>query len=87
MQESDTKLPEGRIVRSAAPLNLEMPFSSLESFLIPTKSCYVRTHFPIPVIDRNAWRLYVEGEVETLFSINYEQLMSLESATAPEARP
>jgi DMSO/TMAO reductase YedYZ molybdopterin-dependent catalytic subunit len=83
MPQEETKLPDGRIVRSEAPLNLEMPFSILDSFLTPTKSFYVRTHFPIPAIDRDAWWLQVEGEVEKPFSINYEQLTALESVTAP----
>jgi DMSO/TMAO reductase YedYZ molybdopterin-dependent catalytic subunit len=83
MPQEETKLRDGRIVRSEAPLNLEMPFSALDSFLTPTKSFYVRTHFPIPAIDRNAWWLYVEGEVEKPFAINYEQLITLESVTAP----
>ena len=51
-------------MRSESPLNLEMPFSTVDSFLTPTKSFYVRTHFPIPAIDRDAWWLHVEGEVE-----------------------
>jgi DMSO/TMAO reductase YedYZ molybdopterin-dependent catalytic subunit len=83
MAEDSQKLIAGRIVRSESPLNLEMPFSMADSFITPTKSFYVRTHFPIPVIDRNAWWLYVEGEVEKPFSINYEQLIALESLTAP----
>ena len=83
MQQEETKLPDGRIVRSESPLNLEMPFSTVDSFLTPTKSFYVRNHFPIPAIDRNAWRLYVEGEVEKPFAINYEQLIALQCLTAP----
>ena len=83
MPEEQTKLRDGRIVRSESPLNLEMPFSALGSFLTPTKSFYVRTHFPIPAIDRDAWWLYVEGEVEKPFAINYEQLITLESLTVP----
>jgi DMSO/TMAO reductase YedYZ molybdopterin-dependent catalytic subunit len=83
MPQEETKLRDGRIVRSESPLNLEMPFSALDTFLTPTKSFYVRTHFPIPAIDRNAWWLYVEGEVEKPFAINYQQLMTLEPATAP----
>jgi len=54
MPQEETKLPDARIVRSESPLNLEMPFSTVDSFLTPTKSFYVRTHFPIPVIDRDA---------------------------------
>src|SRR5881396_1098910 len=83
MPENYIQLRDGRIVRSEAPLNLEMPFETVESFITPTKSFYVRTHFPIPVIDRDAWWLHVEGEVEKAFAINYEQLMTFESVTTP----
>jgi DMSO/TMAO reductase YedYZ molybdopterin-dependent catalytic subunit len=83
MPQGEQKLPDGRIVRSESPLNLEMPFSKVDGFLTPTKSFYVRTHFPIPTIDRNAWSLQVEGEVEKPFAINYEQLITLKSVTAP----
>jgi DMSO/TMAO reductase YedYZ molybdopterin-dependent catalytic subunit len=81
MSQEETKLRDGRIVRSERPLNLEMPFSSLDSFITPTKSFYVRSHFPIPAIDRNAWWLHVEGEVEKPFAINFEELVTLESVT------
>lgn len=83
MPQEETKLRDGRIVRTESPLNLEMPFSAMDSFITPTKSFYVRTHFPIPAIDRSAWWLYVEGEVGKPFSINYEELMTIESVTAP----
>jgi DMSO/TMAO reductase YedYZ molybdopterin-dependent catalytic subunit len=83
MPGNDIKLRDGRIVRSEEPLNLEMPFETVESFITPTKSFYVRTHFPIPKIDRNAWWLHVEGEVEKPFAIDYEELLKLESLTVP----
>jgi DMSO/TMAO reductase YedYZ molybdopterin-dependent catalytic subunit len=83
MAEDSQKLIAGKIVRAESPLNLEMPFESLDSFLTPTKSFYVRTHFPIPAIDRNAWWLQIEGEVEKPFAINFEQLIALKSVTAP----
>src|SRR5215472_1902823 len=83
MSHDELTLRDGRIVRSESPLNLEMPFSSGDSFITPTKSFYVRTHFPIPVIDRNAWWLYVGGEVEKPFAINYQELITLHSTTAP----
>jgi DMSO/TMAO reductase YedYZ molybdopterin-dependent catalytic subunit len=83
MPEDDIKLRDGRIVRSEEPLNLEMPFETVESFITPTKSFYVRTHFPIPKIDRDAWWLHVEGEVEKPFVINYEELVKLQSLTIP----
>src|SRR5436190_2296686 len=60
-----------------------MPFETLDSFITPTRSFYVRTHFPIPKIDRNKWRLRVEGEVERPFEINYGELIKLESEKLP----
>src|SRR6266567_4465545 len=83
MQKKDIKLRDGRIVRGEDPLNLEMPFEKLEGFFTATESFYVRTHFPIPHIDRDAWWLRVEGDVENPFAINYEQLLELESMTVP----
>jgi DMSO/TMAO reductase YedYZ molybdopterin-dependent catalytic subunit len=83
MPENDIKLRDGRIVRNKEPLNLEMPFETVENFITPTKSFFVRTHFPIPSIDRDAWWLHVEGEVEKPFAINYEELLKLESLTIP----
>src|SRR5213595_217559 len=83
MEPNATKLPDGRIVHSTAPLNVEMPFETVDTFVTPTKSFYVRTHFPIPKIERDAWWLHVEGEVERPFVINYEELVKLESRTIP----
>ena len=60
-----------------------MLFETLGGFITPTKSFYVRTHFPIPKIDRNKWRLRVEGEVEKSFEINFDELIKLESAKIP----
>src|SRR6266705_1183723 len=82
MQQDET-LHDGRIVRGEDPLNLEMPFSSLDQFITPTESFYVRTHFPIPAIDKDEWWLHVEGAVEKPFEINYEELLKLESVTIP----
>src|SRR6266571_8406469 len=75
------KLRDGKIVRSEEPLNLEMPFEKLDGFITPTKSFYVRTHFPIPKIDKNKWRLLIDGEVEKPFGINYDELLQMEART------
>src|SRR5437870_9431761 len=83
MQQDETQLRDERIVRGEDPLNLEMPFSTLDSFITSTESFYVRTHFPIPAIDKDAWWLHVEGEVKKPFAINYEELLELESQTIP----
>ena len=77
------KLQNGKIVRSEEPLNLEMPFEQLDRFIPATKWFYVRSHFPIPKIDRSKWRLQVEGEVEKPFAIGYDELLSLDSRKLP----
>jgi DMSO/TMAO reductase YedYZ molybdopterin-dependent catalytic subunit len=79
----ELKRPDGKIVRSKDPPNLEMPFEALDGFITPTKSFYVRTHFPVPKIDKNAWRLRVEGEVEKPFEIGYDELIKLASKKIP----
>ena len=83
MQPGDTKFRDGKIVRGEDPLNLEMPFAALDSFITPTKLFYVRTHFPIPKIDKQTWRLRVEGEVEKSFEISYDELLKMESRKIP----
>jgi len=43
---SATKWRRGKIVLSEDPLVLETPFENLDGFITPTKSFYVRAHFP-----------------------------------------
>src|SRR5207244_9290818 len=74
---------EGKIVLSEEPLVLETPVEKLGGFITPTNSFYVRSHFPIPKIDKNQWRLRIEGEVEKPFEINFNELIKLESPKIP----
>ena len=60
---SAPRSPGGLIVREKEPLNLEMPFGSLDGFLTPADQFFVRCHFSIPQIDAKTWRLKIEGEV------------------------
>jgi DMSO/TMAO reductase YedYZ molybdopterin-dependent catalytic subunit len=83
MQSSNTKFRDGKIVREEDPPNLEMPFDKLDGFITPTKSFYVRTHFPIPKIDKRDWRLRLEGDVEKPFEIGYDELLRLKSREIP----
>jgi DMSO/TMAO reductase YedYZ molybdopterin-dependent catalytic subunit len=79
----EPKRRDGKIVRSEDPPNLEMPFETLDGFITPTKSFYVRTHFPVPKVDKNAWRLRIEGEVEKPLEIDYDELVKLPSKKIP----
>jgi len=83
MRTEHPSLQQGKIIRSEEPLNLEMPFETLEQFLTPTKSFYVRTHFPIPKIDKAKWRLRVEGEVERPLELSHDDLLQLQSQKIP----
>src|SRR5436309_2516309 len=77
------KLRNGRIVRTEDPLNLEMAFENLNGFITPTRSFYVRTHYPIPKIEKDSWRLRIEGEVEQPVEIDYIDLLKFDSRTVP----
>jgi DMSO/TMAO reductase YedYZ molybdopterin-dependent catalytic subunit len=71
----------GLIVREQEPLNLEMPFSSLDGFITPNESFYVRCHFPVPKISATDWRLKIEGDVEAPYELSYDELRGMESRT------
>jgi DMSO/TMAO reductase YedYZ molybdopterin-dependent catalytic subunit len=72
---------DGLIIRAEDPLNLEMPFETLNGFTTPNELFYVRCHFPIPEIATSDWRLRIEGEVETPVEFDYEELLRMESRT------
>src|SRR5260370_14483447 len=83
MAENSPGFIDGKIVRGEDPLNLEMPFSKVDQFITPTESFYVRTHFPIPKIDKKDWRLRIEGEVEKPLEFLYEELLKMKTITIP----
>ena len=48
--------PGGLIIQQKEPVNLEMPFDQVDSYLTPTELFFIRSHFPAhsstsPVID------------------------------------
>ena len=55
--------PGGMIVREREPLNLEMPFGSLDGFITPANCFFVRSHSSIPKIDAKTWRFHASGVV------------------------
>jgi DMSO/TMAO reductase YedYZ molybdopterin-dependent catalytic subunit len=67
----------GLIVRQSMPLNLEVLFSGLTDWIVPTDQFYVRNHFPTPEIDGASWRLNVGGLVETPQSLTLDDLKRL----------
>ena len=64
----------GLIVREREPENLEFPFFALSSATTPTEQFFVRSHFPVPKIDLQAWRLKVEGQVNRPLEFSFDEL-------------
>jgi DMSO/TMAO reductase YedYZ molybdopterin-dependent catalytic subunit len=71
----------GLTIRQKEPKNLESPFDRVESYLTPTELFYIRSHFPIPTLDRACYRLRVDGAVRCPFALSYEELRSMPSET------
>jgi DMSO/TMAO reductase YedYZ molybdopterin-dependent catalytic subunit len=63
------------------PFNIETPLSELNSEFTPNQSFFVRTHFPIPVVDAESWQLTVEGEVDRTLHLSYKVLSGMPRRT------
>ena len=72
---------KGLITREREPVNLEFPFASLNGVKTPNNQFFVRTHFPIPQLGRDEWRLKCTGHVERNLALNYHELRTLPSKT------
>jgi len=72
-----------QIIRMQSPQNLEWNFATLNGFLTPSESFYIRNHFAIPKIDRDQWRLKVEGSVERPLELSFDEIAKLSSTTRP----
>jgi hypothetical protein len=53
----------GLTIRQKEPKNLEAPFDRIDSYLTPTELFYIRSHFPIPALDRASYKLRIDGAV------------------------
>jgi DMSO/TMAO reductase YedYZ molybdopterin-dependent catalytic subunit len=73
--------PSGLIIRQKDPINLEMPFDRLESYLTPTDLFYIRSHFPTPTIDASCYRLRIDGAIGRPLTLSYEELREMRSET------
>ena len=64
-------------VASTAELNVETPLAALEHGITPAGQFYRRTNFYVPEIDPASWRLPVCGEVESPFTLDWDELRAL----------
>ena len=62
-------------------MNLEMPFSTLKSFITPVGKFYVRSHHPLPTIGTDSWQLEIEGEVDAPCALSLADLVGMEART------
>lgn len=79
--ETRQSSPAGLIIRQQQPINLEMPFDQLDSYLTPTELFYIRSHFPAPNIDVASYRLRIDGAVRNPLAVSYQELREMPSET------
>jgi DMSO/TMAO reductase YedYZ molybdopterin-dependent catalytic subunit len=73
--------PARLIVRNREPENLEFPFTTLNSFITPNESFYVRNHFPRPRLEVRSWRLRVEGAVDRPLELSLDDVRGMATRT------
>jgi DMSO/TMAO reductase YedYZ molybdopterin-dependent catalytic subunit len=71
----------GLTIRQKEPKNLESPFDRLDSYLTPTGLFYIRSHFPVPALDRASYQLKIDGAVKNPVTLSYDELRSMPSET------
>lgn len=74
---SDTK--RGMVVRSARPLDLEMPLSGFSDYITPIDRFFVRSHVYTPRVDLARWRLTIDGEVASAQMLTMDDLRRMRS--------
>src|SRR5271170_4132080 len=71
----------GMIIRQREPINLEMPFDRVESYLTPTELFYIRSHYPAPRLELSSYQLRVDGAVRKPFFLSYRELREMPAET------
>lgn len=77
----DAQAVSGLITREREPLNLEYPFTTLREVNTPNNQFFVRTHFPIPTLKPDSWRLKCFGHTERELTFNLDEIRKLPSKT------
>ena len=73
--------PVGLIIRQKDPNNLEMPFDQLGDFITPADLFYVRSHFRVPELNVDSYRLSIRGAVRRELSLSYADIRAMPSRT------
>ena len=80
-RSSEAQAFAGLIVRERNPENLEFPFSALNSFVTSNEQFFVRSHFGVPKLERDAWRLIIKGRVRQPCEFAFDELVLMPSRT------
>jgi len=74
---------KGRLTRlSLRPPDYETPVALLDSFITPVEHFYVRSHLPVPpTLEEPAWRLAVDGDVESPLALSVAELRAMPAVT------
>jgi DMSO/TMAO reductase YedYZ molybdopterin-dependent catalytic subunit len=79
LQPTTTGGKRDMIVRSARPLDLEMPLEGFSDYITPIDRFFVRTHVYDPRVDIGQWRLTVDGEVASNLTLTMDDLRRMPS--------
>ncbi|MCI4326695.1 MAG: sulfite oxidase [Thermoplasmata archaeon] len=66
---------KGLTVVTKEPYCAETPLPELDTWVTPTERFFVRSHFPVPHLDVESWRLIVDGEVDHPLELSFADLM------------
>jgi DMSO/TMAO reductase YedYZ molybdopterin-dependent catalytic subunit len=81
-EDKPSNVLRGMISRQKNPDNTEFPFSTLSSFVTPSEQFFIRSHFSIPDVNLQQWKLSIEGHVERPFEIGLDELRELPARTS-----
>jgi len=71
----------GLIFRQKEFDNLEPAFDQIDSFLTPTHLFYIRSHFPVPKLECESYRLRIEGAVRNPLCLSLSELRNMPAET------
>jgi DMSO/TMAO reductase YedYZ molybdopterin-dependent catalytic subunit len=71
----------GLVMIRQEPFNAETPLRALDTTPTPTELFYVRSNYPVPVLDAAAWRLEIGGAVAQPLALTLADLQALEART------
>ena len=79
LQPAATGGKRDMIVRSARPLDLEMPLDGFSDYITPIDRFFVRTHVYAPRVDIAQWRLTIDGDVANALTLTMDDLRRMPS--------